>query len=138
MVYRSFLSVAVVLLLAVSAAGQSTTGTITGTVSDVTGAVLPGVEVTVTNVGTNLTRNLITNESGLYTAPQLPIGAYRVEALLPGFQTAVRSGITLNVDERARVDMVLEVGQVTEVVEVTAEAPLIQTEDSSIASIDGR
>ena len=135
MVYRSFLSVAVVLLLAVSAAGQSTTGTITGTVSDVTGAVLPGVEVTVTNVGTNLTRNLITNESGNYTAPQLPFGSYRVEAVLPGFQTAVRSGITLNVDERARVDLVLEVGQVTEVVEVTAEAPLIQTEDSSIGTV---
>ncbi len=135
MVYRSFLSVTVVLLLAVSAAGQSTTGTITGTVSDVTGAVLPGVEVTVTNVGTNLTRSLITNESGLYTAPQLPLGNYRVEALLPGFQTAVRSGITLNVDQRARIDLVLEVGQVTEVVEVTAEAPLIQTEDSSIGTV---
>ena len=138
MVYRSFLSVAVVLLLAVSAAGQSTTGTITGTVSDVTGAVLPGVEVTVINVGTNLTRNLITNESGNYTAPQLPLGAYRVEALLPGFQTAVRSGITLNVDERARIDLVLQVGQVTEVVEVTAEAPLIQTEDSAVGMVIDR
>ncbi len=135
MVYRSFLSVAVVLLLVVSAAGQSTSGTITGTVTDVTGAVLPGVEVSVINEGTNLTRNLITNESGNYTAPTLPGGDYRVEALLPGFQTAIRSGITLNTDQRARIDLVLEVGQVTEVVEVTAEAPLIQTEDSSVGTV---
>ena len=135
MLSRSFLSLAVVLLLAVSAAGQSTTGTITGTVSDVTGAVLPGVEITVTNEGTNLTRNLITNESGNYTAPQLPIGSYRVEAVLPAFQTAIRSGITLNVDQRARIDVVLRVGQVTEVVAVTAEAPLIQTEDSSVGTV---
>ena len=138
MIYRSFLSVVVVLLLTVGAAGQSTTGTITGTVSDVSGAVLPGVEVTVINEGTNLTRNLITNESGNYTAPQLPIGRYRVEALLPGFQTAVQSGIGLNVDQRARIDLVLQVGQVTEIVEVTAEAPLIQTEDSAVGTVIDR
>ena len=135
MLKRMMLVVTLALMMVGGAIAQSTTGTITGTVSDVTGAVLPGVEVTVTNEGTNLTRNLITNESGNYTAPQLPIGNYRVEAVLPGFQTAVRSGITLNVDERARIDLVLQVGQVTEVVEVSAEAPLIQTEDSSVGTV---
>ena len=135
MLLRSCLSIVLLLTLSAPVKGQSTTATITGIVSDITGAVLPGVEVTVTNEGTNLTRNLITNESGNYTAPQLPIGSYRVEAVLPGFQTAVRSGITLNVDQRARIDLVLQVGQVTEIVEVSAEAPLIQTEDSSVGTV---
>ncbi len=132
---KSILGMVVILLLAATAGAQSTTGTITGTVSDITGAVLPGVDVTVTNEGTNLTRNLVTNESGLYTAPQLPIGLYRVEAQLPGFQTAIQSGIQLRVDERARIDLALEIGQVSQIIEVTAEAPLIQSEDSSIGTV---
>ena len=132
---KSILGMVVIFLLAATAGAQSTTGTITGTVSDITGAVLPGVDVTVTNEGTNLTRNLVTNESGLYTAPQLPIGLYRVEAQLPGFQTAVQSGIQLRVDQRARIDLALEIGQVSQIIEVTAEAPLIQSEDSSIGTV---
>jgi hypothetical protein len=132
---KSILRMVIILVLAATAGAQSTAGTITGTVSDITGAVLPGVDVTVTNEGTNLTRNLVTNESGLYTAPQLPIGIYRVEAQLPGFQTAVQSGIQLRIDQRARIDLALEIGQVSQIIEVTAEAPLIQSEDSSIGTV---
>lgn len=116
-------------------ARQSTTATITGTVSDPSGAVLPGVNIQVVNEGTALTRSTVTNESGNYTVPLLPVGVYRLEAELPGFRKEIRRGITLQVDQRAREDLVLSVGQVSEVVDVTGEAPLLQTEDSAVGSV---
>src|SRR3989442_5081701 len=76
---------------------QSFTGQVVGTVTDPSGAVLPGVSVTVTNTGTNAARQVITNEAGGYTVPGLPAGEYKVEARLPGFRTEVRSGIVLQV-----------------------------------------
>lgn len=126
---------AAVLVLSSLALAQSNNQTITGTVTDASGAVLPGVSITVVNDGTGLTRSVVTNESGVYTVPQIPIGSYRVEAELPGFRKEIRRGVTLQVDQRARIDLQLEVGQVTEVVEVTGQAPLIQTEDASIGSV---
>ena len=115
--------------------GQTLTGTILGTVSDQSGAVLPGVEVTIINTGTNQTRFVVTNEFGNYSAPNLQVGAYRVEASLPGFSTEVRTGLTLQIDQSARINLELRIGQVTEVVEVTAQAPLIQTDESSVGSV---
>src|SRR5438093_5356334 len=80
------------------------TANIVGTVKDPTGAVLPGVAIAVKNTGTGLTRDTITNETGDYTVPLLPIGAYELTAELPGFKTQTRSGITLKIDDRIRVD----------------------------------
>src|SRR3989442_15243063 len=80
---------------------QVTNGTILGVVQDSSGAVLPGVSVTVKNVDTGITRTLTTDEGGRYTAPDLPLGNYEVEGQLPGFQTEVRSGITLTVGREA-------------------------------------
>jgi len=115
--------------------GQSTTATITGVATDGSGAILPGVSIVIVNEGTGLTRTTISNEAGNYTAPLLPIGTYRVEAQLPGFRKEIRRGITLQLDQHARVDFVLEIGQVEQVVEVIGEAPLIQTEDASVGSV---
>src|SRR5215470_1789220 len=86
------------------------TANIVGTVKDPTGAVLPGVSMTVKNSGTGLTREIVTNETGDYNVPLLPIGNYEISAGLPGFKTATKSGITLKIDDRIRVDFALEVG----------------------------
>ncbi|MBI4474072.1 MAG: TonB-dependent receptor, partial [Acidobacteria bacterium] len=110
-------------------------GAITGRVKDSTDAAIPGVAIKVINVNTGIERDTITNELGLYTVELLVVGQYRVEAELAGFKKEVRSGITLQVDQIARIDIVLAVGEVTEVVEVRGQAPLVQTEDSSLGAV---
>src|SRR6185295_7665886 len=76
--------------------GQTNTGRISGTVTDESGAVMPGVDVTVRNPATGLARNVITNESGTFQVPLLPPSLYEVEASLPGFRTETRAGVTVN------------------------------------------
>lgn len=114
---------------------QAITGTILGSVMDSSGAVLPGVSIVAVNIGTNQTRTTITNESGNFSLPSLQTGTYRVEAELPGFKKEIRNGVTIQVDQRARIDFAMVVGQVTEQLEVNAEAPLVQTDDSSIGAV---
>ena len=125
-------------LLTTLAYSQGVTASIVGTISDATGAVLPGVTVVATNEGTGLRREVFSNESGNYTIPLLPVGTYSVATELPGFRTEIRTGITLNVDARARIDFSLQVGQLTETIEVTSAAPLVQTEDSSVGFVVDR
>src|SRR5437764_12309814 len=96
--------------IAVSAAAQSTTGVIFGDVKDASGAVLPGVEITIVNLATNQSRTALTNEAGAYNIPLVPIGRYDVSAALPSFRTEVRSGIAIQVDQRAKVDFTLAIG----------------------------
>jgi len=127
--------IAFLMLMSRVAWSQAITGTILGTITDASGAVLPGVTVRAVNTGTNLTREVISNESGNYSIPNLPIGTYRVEAELPGFKKEIRTAITLELDQRARIDMSLTVGQVSESLEVTAQAPLVQTDDSSVGAV---
>jgi hypothetical protein len=109
---------------AVHAQSQAINGTVEGLVSDTSGAVLPGVTVTVTNTGTGLTRSFVTDERGEYRAPLLPLGGYVVRAELPGFKTVERSGVTLSAGQTAVVNLQLEVGGVQEVVSVTGAAPV--------------
>src|SRR2546427_12280412 len=111
-----------------SLSAQTTTGRILGMVTDESGAVIPGVEITVRNPATGLSRNTITNESGNYQVPLLPPGSYEVQVALAGFSTGVRSGITVNVDAVVRVDFSLKVGNAAEKIEVVADAPLVQNE----------
>jgi len=110
-------------------------GTISGRVMDETGAVLPGVTVTITNVDTGIARTLVSSDEGIYRASALSPGDYRVEAELPGFRTAVRSGITLTVGREAVVNLTLQVGEISERVEVTGEAPLVNTTSATIAEL---
>lgn len=124
------------LVLAWAAAGNAQTlGEITGQVTDSSGAIIPGAQVTISNEGTSATRTTVTNESGLYTAPLLPPGAYTVRAEAAGFQSAVRSGIELQVQQTARVNFEMTVGQVSELVEVTGGTPLLTTEDATVGSV---
>src|SRR3989304_5919311 len=126
---------ALVLVMGGSLGAQITTGTISGTVKDSTGAVLPGATVEVQNVDTGISRTVSTDSRGYYSAPNLSLGQYAVTASLSGFQTAVRRGITLNVGANAVIGFTLAVGAVAERVEVTGEAPLVETTTATVADL---
>src|SRR2546422_1373519 len=111
------------------------TAQVSGTVKDQSGAVLPGVEVTATQTATGLARNVVTNETGSYILPNLPIGPYRLEAALPGFRTFVQTGIVLQVNTSPVINVVLQVGQVAEQVEVQANAALVDTRNATVGSV---
>ena len=115
--------------------GQTTTAIISGTVVDETGGVLPGVEVSVTNVETGITRDSVSDDEGRYRVPQLPPGDYEVSGSLTGFQTIVRSGITLTVGRHAQVELALRVGEISERVTVTGEAALVETTTSAMSGL---
>src|SRR5206468_7475965 len=110
---------------AVSAQAVSTSQ-ITGTVKDQTGAVLPGVEVTATQIDTGAKRTVISDETGSYILTSLPIGPYRLEVMLPRFRTYVQTGIILQVNSNPTIPIVLAVGQVSEQIEVAAGAALVE------------
>src|SRR5437870_10630049 len=93
--------------------GQAT-AQISGTVQDQSGAVLPGVEVTATQTDTGIIRMTLTNETGHYVLPNLPVGPYKLEAALPGFRTFVQTGIVLDVNASPALNISLQVGQVSE------------------------
>jgi hypothetical protein len=107
------------------AQSQAINGTIEGTIVDDQGAVLPGVNVTLTNLNTGDTRVVVTNESGLYRAPLLALGTYRLAAELQGFRTFEQTGITLTAGRTAVVDIKMTVGQLQETITVTADSPLV-------------
>jgi hypothetical protein len=111
---------------------QVVTGTVLGTVSDPTGQVLPGVEVVATLIDRGLERTATTNQSGGYEIGFLPAGTYRITATLSGFKTQAREGIALRTDQRLRIDFSLELGQVTESVTVSGQAPLVDADSSNI------
>src|SRR5262249_9180264 len=116
-------------------AAQSARGTILGTINDPSGAVIPGVSITITNTGTGQSRATITDERGQYEVAPLAIGTYSVTAELTGFKKEVHDGIVLQVDQKARIDLTLKVGEVSEVVQVTGEAVAIQLTSSSIGAV---
>jgi len=111
------------------ALAQSTAanGSIEGTVLDKSGGVLPGVTVTVNNTQTGTARSVVTNESGLYRATLLPLGTYRVVAELQGFKRFEQVGVTVGAGQTATVNLALEVGDLTETISVTADAPVVDT-----------
>jgi hypothetical protein len=114
---------------------QVNTGTISGIVQDASGAAMVGAEVTVRHVDTGTTRAMVTDSGGRYTAPDLPLGNYEVQAQHPGFQTEIRSGINLTVGREAVVNLSLSVGQISEKVLVTGEAPLVEVTTSALSSL---
>jgi Carboxypeptidase regulatory-like domain len=122
-------------MLMCTALWAQNTAQVSGTIRDQTGAVLPGVEVTVTQTETGLTRNVITDETGSYLVTNLPVGAYKFEAGLPGFRTYVQTGIVLQVNSNPAINAVLEVGQITDQVEVQADAALVETRSTGIGQV---
>ncbi len=126
------------LLLGDSPAWAQTTGAaISGVVEDSTGARVPGVSLEIKNTDTGVSRAVTTDAEGRYTAPNLSLGRYQVTGSLAGFQTAVRTGITLSVGREAVVNLVLQIGAVTEQVEVSGEAPLVNTTSAVVGELVG-
>jgi hypothetical protein len=118
-----------------AAMAQTTTGSIVGTVTDRTGAVVPGAALTVTNIDTGSSNKTITDSSGNYAVTPLPVGHYSVTVEAKGFKKSVSGGITLNLQDRIGVNVVLELGQITETVEVVAAAPALQTDTSYLGQV---
>src|SRR5438876_5949056 len=111
------------------------TAQITGTVHDPSGAVLPGVEIKATQTETGITRTTISNETGSYVLPNLPTGPYRLETALTGFRTFVQTNIVLQVNSNPVINPVLQVGQVSEQVEVQANAAMVETRSTGIGQV---
>ncbi len=126
---------ACVALLSVSALGQTFYGTVVGSVQDSTGAVIPGASVTIISLGTGEQRVQETEASGLYRFVNLVPGQYRLEARSEGFKQFVQEPIVVEVEASIRIDPVLEIGEVTEVVEVMATTPLLQSQTSSLGQV---
>ena len=125
--WRSVVATCVIVLCASSAYAQFDSAQISGVVQDSSGAVLPGVDVTLVNVGTRNERQTVTNEGGLYTFPNVPVGEYRINAMLSGFKPISRSNVQVSAGLNIRVDVSLEVGALTETIQVEAATTLVDT-----------
>ena len=123
------------LTLSLLALAQGPSGEITGTVKDSSGAVMPGASVLLTNAATGAKRTVASNAAGVYGFPALPPGTYTVTVEHVGFQKHTRSDIQLQVQQSARLDFALVIGQVAETVEVTGGAPLLATENSTVGQV---
>jgi hypothetical protein len=132
---RRFLLAIAFFVTAVPAFAQLDTGTIVGTVTDSSGAVLPGVTVTVTQEGTDVVLTTVTNASGQYIFPGLRVGRYTVAAELQGFRRGVRTDVSVSVQDRRGVDFELEVGVVTEAITVSARTEILQTQSADIGAV---
>jgi hypothetical protein len=122
------------LAFAGKASAQAVTGTIIGTVADSTGAVLPGVSVTVKHEETGFTRTLTSDTNGEFTAASVPTGTYTVTGEISGFKTVSLSNVQVGVDQRVRADIKLEVGAMTESVEIVAQTPIVNTSSSDLST----
>src|SRR5215470_14254246 len=122
-------------MLMTSTSAQTYTATVTGTVSDPQGAAVPKVRVVATNQGTKLEYTAQTSDSGVYTIPFLPIGAYVLSIEASGFKKLISNEINLEVNQTARVDLQLQVGGVNEVVNVSDVAAILQTENVTVGNV---
>lgn len=123
---------AVACLVATSAAGQTVTGTLQGTVTDPTGAVLPGTTVVVRNIETGAIREVMTNELGFYSAPFLPVGTYAITAKLSGFGTIVRDDVEVGLNQTRVADFQLKPATLAETVTVVGASPPINTSNAEV------
>jgi len=124
-----------VCLLKITSVQAQATAQISGTVRDPSGAVLPGVEVTATQTETGIVRTAVSNETGSFVLPNLALGPYKLEAALTGFRTFVQTGIVLQVNSNPVINPVLQVGQVSEQVEVQANAALVETRSTLVGQV---
>src|SRR5712691_2332104 len=114
---------------------QLGTATISGNVTDSSGAVVVGANVSAANNGTGFQRQTTTNPQGQYNLPGLNPGSYSLTVEFMGFRRAEHSNITLQVDQNARIDVALEVGQTTDTVEITAQAPLVESQSAALGAV---
>ena len=129
------LAVAFVLGLQAVAYAQTGAATLTGLVTDQSGAAAPGVTVTATNQATNVDYTAVSNQSGNYTITSVPVGTYVVKSALSGFKTTATKPITLEAKQIARLDLKMEIGALEDTVEVTAQATVLQTESATVGEV---
>ena len=134
MLKRSF-ALCFLFTISLSLYAQTPSGEISGVVADQTGSVVPGVKVMLTNTATNASREVQTNDSGLYAFPALPPGTYTLKVEKAGFRAIERKNIEVLTGSANRIDVSLEVGELTNVVEVTGGAPMLQSENASIGTV---
>jgi len=128
------LTLMVLCFASMSCFAQLDRGSIAGIVSDPTGAAITGAKVTATNVALGTQSGTITTGAGVYTIPDLPAGNYSVTVSAAGFEELIRSGITVSVGETATVNLQLSLGKATATIQVTGDAPLLQTDSAQINS----
>src|SRR5260370_14623681 len=121
-----------------AAYGQSATATLSGTVEDTNGAVVPGASITAVNNGTQLTRKTTTNEQGYFSIPLLPPGSYTLKAQAQGFAPVDFTDVILNVGDQKSLQIQVKAGNISATVQVINEAPLINTESASVSTVVDR
>src|SRR5439155_15227647 len=134
--FAALLGPCLLLLATMPAAAQKATATLSGTVTDSSGAVMVGATVTLTNSKTNIAQTVQTNSDGLYLFALVPIGTYDLAAEDAGFRKFVQSGITLEINQNARVDVRLEVGATTQAVEIKANVTQVDTVGATLGRVE--
>src|SRR5262245_31204306 len=122
-------------LLSVVLVNAQTQAGISGVIHDPSGAVIPGVSVTVTNPATNFSRSAVSNEAGVYNFPSLQPGRYNIKVELPGFRTITQNDVELQIQQSARLDFTLQVGEISQTVEVSGTTALIATENATVGTV---
>jgi Carboxypeptidase regulatory-like domain/TonB dependent receptor len=134
---KTFGLIAVMLLLSPLGFAQATTAELSGAVQDASGAVIAGAQVTATNIATNITHGTVSGKNGDYVITQLPPGDYKLTVEAPGFSKLEQTGLSLQVNQQARLDLTLKIGKQSETVEVSTRAPLLESESSSVGTVVG-
>src|ERR1700730_8758467 len=131
----AFVAIAFSPLILIPVYAQVVGATLAGTVTDESGAVISNTQISIKNIATGLTRAVTTDPAGFYTAPNLLPGTYQITATAGGFATEVQTGITLTVGAQQVLNLTMQVGQVTQRIKVTSEAPTVQLATSSISAV---
>src|SRR5712692_2264298 len=134
-VLSGFLTGVLALAVSCGSAWAQATAQISGTVQDSSGAVLPGAEVTATQTETGISRTAVTNETGSYVLSNLATGPYKLEVPLPGFRTFIQTGIVLQVNSNPTINAALQVGQVSEQIEVQANLAQVETRSTTVGHV---
>ncbi len=132
---KGFFAILLLLCFSLEGLAQVSAASLTGLITDSTGAVTANATVTVTNKATNVSQSTKTDGSGYYTFPTLPVGVYSISVELQGFKKAVSDDVTLAVGQKARLDFALEVGQVSETVAVTGDASLLVRQEATTGGV---
>lgn len=122
-------------LCAFTAMAFGQTAQVSGRISDASGAVVPGVQVTLSNQENGFKRDTVTNNEGYYTVPLLQPGTYEINVRKDGFKPILQAGVILNVEQVARLDFMLQTGAVTDTVTITSDAPMLNRETSSVGQV---
>jgi len=132
---RAWILLALSAIISIRMSAQVVGATLSGSVADNSGAVVPSAQIVIKNLATGVTRNLATDAAGFYTAPNLLPGSYEVRTSAPGFATEVRTGITLTIGAQQVLNFTLQVGTVQQSIQVVGEAPAVQLASSSISAV---